>query len=48
VWVVFISIVFALPPNELVLWTMLLLALALIAYWMVGARRRFVGPTSGR
>jgi len=37
-------IVFALPPNELVLWTMLLLAVALGAYWMVSARRRFVGP----
>ena len=34
----------ALPPNELVLWTMLLLAVALAAYWRVSARRRFVGP----
>jgi len=44
VWVAFIVIVFALPPNELVLWTMLLLALGLAAYWGLSARRRFVGP----
>jgi len=44
VWVAFIAVVFALPPNELVLWTMLLLAVALAAYWRVSARRRFVGP----
>ncbi len=44
VWVAFIVIVFALPPNELVLWTMLLLGLALAAYWGLSARRRFVGP----
>jgi amino acid transporter len=44
VWVIFITIVFALPPNELVLWTMLLVALLLAAYWQLSARRRFVGP----
>jgi amino acid transporter len=44
VWVAFISIVFALPPNELVLWTMVLLAVALAAYWTLSARRHFVGP----
>ena len=43
-WVIVITVVFALPPNELVLWTMLLLAVALGAYWVVSARRRFVGP----
>src|SRR5262249_33268519 len=32
-WVAFIVVVFALPPNELVLWTMLLLGFALAAYW---------------
>jgi amino acid transporter len=43
-WVAFITVVFALPPNELVLWTMLLLAVALAAYWGLSARRRFLGP----
>src|SRR5919109_728123 len=44
VWVVVISVVFALPPNELVLWTMLLLGGLLALYWALSARRRFVGP----
>jgi amino acid transporter len=44
VWVAVISVVFALPPNELVLWTMLVLVLLLALYWTAAARRRFVGP----
>jgi len=47
-WVLVITVVFVLPPNELVLWTMLLLALALAAYWRLSARRRFVGPATSR
>jgi amino acid transporter len=43
-WVAVIAIVFALPPNELVLWTMLLLASLLTLYWRLAARKRFVGP----
>ena len=43
-WVLVISVVFALPPNELVLWTMLLLGVLLTLYWWVSARRNFVGP----
>jgi amino acid transporter len=43
-WVLVISIVFALPPNELVLWTMLLLGGLIALYWAASARRRFVGP----
>jgi amino acid transporter len=48
VWVAFIAVVFALPPNELVLWTMLLLAIGLAVYWTASARRRFVGPPRAR
>jgi len=33
-----------LPPNELVLWTMILTAAGLAAYWRFGARRHFRGP----
>jgi len=47
VWIAIITIVFMLPPNELVLWTMLFVALALTAYWFLGARRRFRGPIAG-
>jgi amino acid transporter len=41
VWTVFICIVFSIPPNELVLWTMLLLAILLAVYWIAGPRRHF-------
>src|SRR5882672_4053510 len=47
-WVVAITIVFALPPNELVLWTMLLTAAVLGMYWRLSARRRFAGPAAGQ
>jgi amino acid transporter len=45
VWVGVITILFVLPPNELVLWTMLLVAAGLLLYWRLDARRRFAGPT---
>jgi hypothetical protein len=38
-WCVLIAIVFVLPPNELVFWTMLAFALALAVYWQVWKRR---------
>src|SRR5437899_1718890 len=47
-WVVVITVVFLLPPNELVLWTMLALVLALAVYWRLSAGRRFVGPAPSR
>src|SRR5256714_4823455 len=47
-WVIVISVVFALPPNELVLWTMLLLGGLIALYWWLSARRRFVGPAGAR
>lgn len=42
-WIAIITVVFMLPPNELVLWTMLGVAIALTAYWLVSARRHFRG-----
>jgi amino acid transporter len=45
VWVLILTVVFSLPPNELVLWTMLGLAVLLILYWQLTAKRSFVGPT---
>jgi amino acid transporter len=44
-WTLFITIIFSLPPNELVLWTMVLVALLLFAYWKLHAARHFQGPT---
>jgi amino acid transporter len=45
VWCVFLAIIFSLPPNELVLWSMLGLAVLLVVYWQAYAKRRFQGPT---
>jgi amino acid transporter len=45
VWVLIISVVFSLPPNELVLWTMVGLAVLLTLYWQLSAKKRFAGPT---
>ena len=44
-WTLFITAIFSIPPNELVLWTMLLVAIALGLYWRLYARRHFRGPT---
>jgi amino acid transporter len=44
-WTAFISVVFVLPPNELVLWTMLGTFAALAIYWFADAGRHFAGPT---
>jgi amino acid transporter len=46
VWIAIITVVFMLPPNELVLWTMVALTIALVAYWWLSARRRFRGPAT--
>jgi len=45
-WTLFITLVFSLPPNELVLWSMLAVAVVLCVYWKVHAARHFVGPKS--
>jgi amino acid transporter len=44
VWVAIITVVFCLPPNELVLWSMVILAVLLAAGWLLRARKNFVGP----
>lgn len=43
-WVAVITVVFCLPPNELVLWTMLGFGVLLAVGWLARARRTFVGP----
>ena len=40
-WIVAITIVFMLPPNELVLWTMVAVAISLVLYWRFSARAHF-------
>ncbi len=44
VYTIIICIVFVLPPNELVLWTMLLVAVLLLVYWFGWSRKHFTGP----
>ncbi|MFO0590226.1 MAG: amino acid permease [Polyangiaceae bacterium] len=44
VWVALITVIFCLPPNELVLWSMIALGVLLAAGWWISARRHFVGP----
>lgn len=44
IYTVFIVIVFSIPPNELVLWTMLAVGLGLLIYWHLSAKKSFVGP----
>jgi len=44
-WTLFILVIFSTPPNELVFWTMLLLAALMAIYWKLYAGRRFHGPT---
>ena len=46
VWVIVITVVFVLPPNELVLWTMLAVGVVLVLYWKVVARSSFRGPAA--
>ncbi len=41
-----ITVVFMLPPNGLVLWTMLAVSVALTAVWALFARRHFDGPAN--
>jgi amino acid transporter len=47
-WIIFITILFSLPPNELAGWSMLLLALFMILYWKIDAQHRFQGPHPDR
>ena len=44
IYTVFIVILLSLPPNELVLWTMIGLAVLLVVYWFGYAKSHFTGP----
>ena len=47
VWVVFITLLFSIPPNELAGLTMLGLGILLFLYWQLSQKRRFRGPRTG-
>jgi len=44
-WIVFITILFSIPPNELAGWSIIILAIFMFIYWQVDAKKRFKGPT---
>ena len=43
-WTGFIVIIFSIPPNELVLWSMLLLVAIMWLVWTLHSRKHFTGP----
>jgi amino acid transporter len=43
-YTIFICIIFMLPPNELVLWTMVGFGVLLVIYWFAWSRSHFKGP----
>lgn len=44
-WIVLITVLFSIPPNELAGWSIILLAVFMVLYWFLDARKRFTGPT---
>ena len=44
-WVVFITILFSIPPNELAGWSIILMGVFMVLYWQLDAKKRFTGPT---
>ena len=45
VWVALITVIFMLPPNQLVFWTMSGLAPFMLIWWFLRSRRVFRGPS---
>jgi amino acid transporter len=43
-YTLFLLVVFVLPPNELVLWTMLGIGILLVIYWFAYEKNHFKGP----
>ncbi|MCB9136010.1 MAG: amino acid permease [Anaerolineales bacterium] len=43
-WIVFITFLFSIPPNELAGWSIIILAVFMILYWQLDAKKRFTGP----
>jgi amino acid transporter len=43
-WIAAISVLLVMPPNELVLWTTVLICLLMLVYWHVDVKHRFRGP----
>ncbi|HHY56748.1 MAG TPA: amino acid permease [Chloroflexi bacterium] len=44
-WIIFITILFSIPPNELAGWSIIILAVFMFIYWQLDAKKRFKGPS---
>ncbi len=44
-WIIFITILFSIPPNELAGWSIIILSIFMFIYWQLDAKKRFKGPT---
>jgi len=44
-WIGIISVFLVMPPNEVVLWTTLLICVFMCLYWHLDVKKRFHGPT---
>lgn len=44
-WIIFITILFSIPPNELAGWSIIILAIFMFIYWQLDAKKRFKGPS---
>lgn len=44
-WIVFITILFSIPPNELAGWSIIILSVFMFLYWKLDAGKRFTGPS---
>jgi amino acid transporter len=45
IWICVITVFLVVPPNELVLWTTVLICVFMFVYWHIDVKRRFKGPT---
>ncbi|MBM4424721.1 MAG: amino acid permease [Chloroflexi bacterium] len=45
IWILLITVFLVIPPNELVLWTTVLICVFMLIYWQVDVKKRFAGPT---
>jgi len=43
-WIGVISVLLVMPPNELVLWTTVMICVSMWIYWQIDVRKRFHGP----
>ncbi|HTL55401.1 MAG TPA: amino acid permease [Candidatus Limnocylindrales bacterium] len=46
VWIAVITVFLIIPPNELVLWTAVLVCLFMFVYWQIDVKKRFTGPAA--